>query len=137
MRRPAVQGSCHCGRVRFELRLPTLMVSHCHCASCRKIHGAAFVTWTAVLDDAFRVLEGQEHLVGYLSSPGVTRSFCARCGAHVLYRSLDLPGRAYVPLAALDAPLDSAPSMHVNYAEKVPWLTMEDELPRHDAFDDE
>ena len=51
--------------------------------------------------------------------------------------ALNLPGKTYVPLAALDAPVDSAPTMHVNYAEKVPWLTMEDELPKHDAFDDE
>ena len=41
----AAHGGCHCGAVRFVARFPSRFVAHCHCASCRRAHGAAFVTW--------------------------------------------------------------------------------------------
>ena len=41
----AATGRCHCGGVRFVARFPSRFVAHCHCESCRRAHGAAFVTW--------------------------------------------------------------------------------------------
>ena len=43
-----VTGGCLCDAVRFRITLPTLFCAHCHCSMCRRPHGAAFVTWTAV-----------------------------------------------------------------------------------------
>lgn len=39
------RGRCACGRVRFVARFPSRFNAHCHCESCRRAHGAAFVTW--------------------------------------------------------------------------------------------
>ena len=30
------QGSCHCGRVRFEVRTELTRVSECNCSICRR-----------------------------------------------------------------------------------------------------
>ena len=43
-----LRGSCLCGTVRYEIRGPVGRVSHCHCAMCRKAHGAAFATYGRV-----------------------------------------------------------------------------------------
>ncbi len=34
-----------CGRVRFVARSPSRFCCHCHCESCRRSHGAGYVTW--------------------------------------------------------------------------------------------
>ena len=129
-----IQGGCSCGAARFEIELPTLFFSHCHCSFCRRAHAAAFVSWTAVPAERFRWL-CRDTLVGYRSSDPVTRSFCERCGTQLHYVSKVLPGKVYMPVAVLDSPMDRDPESHVNFVEAVSYVTLGDDLPRHDGFD--
>jgi hypothetical protein len=64
----AVLARCHCRAIVLELTLPTTMCSHCHCETCRRVHGAAFVTWTAVPRERFRFIEGEARLSTYTTS---------------------------------------------------------------------
>jgi hypothetical protein len=77
-----LRGSCLCGRVRYEMRGPVGRVSHCHCAMCRKAHGAAFATYGRVERSDFAVVSGAEDIASYRSSPEVMRTFCKRCGSN-------------------------------------------------------
>jgi hypothetical protein len=115
-------GRCHCGEVRFVARFPSRFVAHCHCESCRRAHGAAFVTWAGFPEAQVQVLAGAPALAVHESSPGTRRSFCARCGTKLFFQSLRWPGETHVTLAAFDAPLDRAPQGHAFYAEHVAWL---------------
>ena len=38
----AIQGSCLCGTVRYEIGAPFTAMLSCHCSMCRKHHGAPF-----------------------------------------------------------------------------------------------
>src|SRR6188768_238098 len=73
-----IPASCLCGDVRWEVDGPLtppdpndksplafLAMSHCHCAMCRKAHGAPFGTYLAVRDDQFRLTHGRERIVRY------------------------------------------------------------------------
>lgn len=122
-----IRGRCLCGAVRLALVPPTVFVSHCHCESCRRAHAAAFVTWTAVSEAAFTVERGVDALTAYGSSPGVTRSFCGRCGTQLIYRMEGLD-RVYVPVAVLEG-IDQLPDSHVSYEERVAWLAGVETLP--------
>lgn len=140
-----VRARCHCGGVVLMLALPSRMCGHCHCESCRRIHAAAFVTWTGFVRDQVRVESGQDMLRAYASSPNVTRQFCGRCGTQLLYVSSDEPEKVYIPRAAIleaeaDADdtsiaFDREPECHVNMADAVPWLSVDDALPKFDRFD--
>ncbi|MCP4899000.1 MAG: GFA family protein [bacterium] len=130
----AIRGSCLCGAVTFKLHTPTKFFSHCHCETCRRAHGAAFVSWTGVPDDCFEWLTGAEQLTGYRSSEHATRSFCSRCGTHVRYVSTDWPGTVYVPVATLSDPMDRDPEDHIHAGEAVSWCSLNDELPRYLGF---
>src|SRR5210317_1288371 len=79
-----VPGSCFCGAVQFTIELPTLFCGHCHCSMCRRPHGAAFVTWTAVPPKQLIVTAGEEQITRFESGPpkGV-RCFCSKCGSHL------------------------------------------------------
>jgi hypothetical protein len=118
----AAGGRCHCGKVRFVARFPSRFVAHCHCNSCRRAHGAAFVTWAGFPSSQVDVVEGREHLHVHVSSPGTQRSFCAACGTKLFFASDRWPGETHVVLAAFNDPVDRAPGGHAFYDEHVAWL---------------
>lgn len=132
----SISGGCLCNAVRVRLEPPTAFVSHCHCASCRRAHAAAFVTWTRVADERLQV-SGEAGLTHFESSPGVVRSFCSTCGTPLLFRGADMPGWTYLPVAVFDQPLDTTPDSHVSWEEHVPWIDDLDRLPRYRGKTDE
>ena len=118
----AACGCCHCGAVRFVARFPSRFVAHCHCASCRRAHGAAFVTWAGFPSVQVELVAGADLLSEHASSPGVARRFCRKCGTKLFYASDRWPGETHVVLAAFDEPVDRLPSGHAFYAEHASWL---------------
>lgn len=127
----SVNGRCYCGAVQFELTFPTEMCSHCHCESCRKSHGAAFVTWTGLPAKQFKFLSGESKIKKYQSRPGVRWGFCSDCGTSLLYDCDSAPEKVYVTVANLTASLDREPDGHVSFEEHVNWLNINDGLPRY------
>ncbi len=132
--RKIVPGGCFCGAVQFEIELPTLFCAHCHCSMCRRPHGAAFVTWTAVPPQQFRITAGQEHLKTFASSTLGRRQFCNVCGTQLFcwheHEDATDPDMIDITLASLHQPIDRAPDMHVFYDSKAAWSVVEDDLPK-------
>ena len=140
----AIRGRCLCAGVEFELQPPSDFCAHCHCESCRLSHGAAFVTWTSVAADHFRITAGGDLVRWYRSSDWIEWGFCGRCGSSMLYRAIgeghaEAPklDRMYVTVASLTEPLDREPSVHVSYEERAPWHEVGDGLPKHRGKTDE
>ena len=139
----ALQGSCLCGGVRFEIDGPLMRSSHCHCRQCQKAHGAPFRTRARVTAADFRFLVGEELVSFYESTPGTHRGFCKVCGAPVLVkfdehsRSAQTdPGAAAlygVALATLDDDPGVRPDAHAFMVDKAPWFTVTDDLPQYPA----
>lgn len=127
---PLVHGSCLCGEVRFSASLPTKWVAHCHCTYCRRAHGAAFVTWAGFSTEQVSIDADGRAPTWHSSSPGAERAFCPRCGSPMFFRSTRWPGEMHVARALIADPLDRDPSAHVFYETHVPWLQVNDELPK-------
>lgn len=125
-----VHGSCRCARVRFTARLPSKWVAHCHCNDCRRAHGAAFVTWAGFANDQVSLDPDSASPRWYDSSPGAQRAFCPNCGTPMLFRSTRWPGEVHVARALIEAPLDREPAAHVFFERHVPWLEVNDALPK-------
>jgi hypothetical protein len=124
-----VLGGCYCGDVRFEAELPPKFVAHCHCANCRRAHGAAFVTWIGFLAAQFRVTAGA--LSRFVTDTGATRSFCPRCGTTLLFEGPRWEGEVHVAFANLDEPGELAPDCHAYADRATDWCPILDELPRY------
>lgn len=56
------KGNCLCGSVRFEADTLLAQAAHCHCATCRKFHGAAFATIGSIPKRAFRWTAGENEI---------------------------------------------------------------------------
>jgi len=116
------RGRCMCGRVRFVARFPSRFCCHCHCESCRRSHGAPFVTWIGFPSRQVEIVAGADDLVAYASSPGTRRSFCRRCGTKLFFESDRWAGETHVALPAFDEPVDRAPDGHAYFEEHVAWI---------------
>ena len=123
-----LEGGCLCGRVRFKISGPPLVVTHCHCVTCRKAAGAAFVTWVTVRPAHFRWTSGEPAY--FRSSPPVRRGFCAACGTSLSYQRDDRPGEIDVTAGALDDPEAVTPQDHIWWKSRVSWFVPGDGLPQ-------
>ena len=121
-------GGCFCGHVRYDAgsRTPD-DTAHCHCAMCRRTTGAPVVTWAAFPRADFRFTAGAP--TAFQSSPGVRRWFCPRCGAQLAFDQ-DGDPKMDVSVATLDAAAAVAPDRHIWVADALPWLSLDDRLPK-------
>jgi hypothetical protein len=126
-----IRGSCLCGDVRFEISGALSGASHCHCTMCRKAHGAAFGTYAAARAADFRILSGEDRIARYRSSPGIVRTFCARCGSTLQWLRESKPEIVDIALGVLDDDPGVRPASHIYVASKAPWHEITDRLPQH------
>ena len=59
------------------------------------------------------------------------RLFCANCGTPMAYEADRFPGEIHFYAASLEDSRDFAPQHHVHWAERVPWIALADDLPKH------
>jgi len=124
-------GACLCGAVRFEIRLPSKWMAHCHCSMCRRAHGAGFVTWVGMDADRVAIRSGDNALRRYHSSPAAVRSFCGICGSTLFFESTRWAGEVHVARANLLDPIDRQPQAHAFFSDRVDWISVDDNLPRY------
>jgi hypothetical protein len=123
-----LNGSCLCGAVAYEVDAPVERIVHCHCQTCRKTHGAAFSSVTAVPREKFRWIRGEALLGAYESSPGKFRRFCSCCGSHVMAERVVQPV-VLLRLGCLDTPLSDRPQLHIWRSDGASWYDPKAQLP--------
>jgi hypothetical protein len=131
-----IRGSCLCGEVRLEISGAVSGGSHCHCSMCRKAHGAAFATYATVSAADFRIVSGENRITRYRSSPGIVRTFCARCGSTLQWLPESKPDKVDVALGVLDDDPGVRPTHHIFVGSKAPWHDITDSLPQHATYPD-
>jgi hypothetical protein len=124
-----VRGRCLCGDIRYEYRGDPTATLHCHCESCRRHTSAPVATFVCVAKATFRFLGATP--TTYVSSPGVRRSHCGRCGSPIAYESDRHPEQIDLYVGTLEDPAIAQASCHVHVAEQLPWFEMVDALPRY------
>lgn len=127
---PELSGQCRCGSVRYRVSGEVLNAGHCHCESCRRTTSSPVTTYFTAHRSAV-TLTG-DSLRHYASSPGVTRSFCGTCGSPMSYTGKTRPDEIDLFVATLDAGQSVEIKEHWYWSERVPWLHVEDDLPKED-----
>jgi hypothetical protein len=124
-------GHCLCGRIGFACEGPDLWRSHCHCESCRRQTASPFTTFFAVRNGDWRWTGDAPQV--YRSSPEVRRSFCPTCGSPVAYQIDTLPDETHFYASLLDDHSGFAPQNHDFWNERVGWVELADDLPKHEG----
>lgn len=126
------EGGCLCGAIRYRIEGAIESVAHCHCNSCRRSAGAAFVTWLTVERERVNWTSGKPK--EYRSSPGVTREFCGDCGTDLAYSSDKHPGTIDLTLGSLDCAASHPADRHIWTTDRLDWLSLDDDLPMHASW---
>jgi hypothetical protein len=138
-----LDGSCHCGAVRFTLESPhPYPFNLCYCSICRKTTGGGGFAINISGAHETLVIEGRENLRVYQAmvqypgestphkSPG-RRHFCVLCGSHLWMWDPRWPELVHPLASAIDTPLPAPPERtHLLLESKAPWVQ-----PRADPQD--
>ncbi len=94
-----LHGSCHCGKVRFEIETDPSYVSECNCSICTK----KGILHHRVPAERFKLIAGEDELALYQFNTKVARHyFCKTCGMHPFTRPRTDPDKYTVNFRCLD-----------------------------------
>ena len=126
-------GGCLCGSVRYAATELPSDVNYCHCRMCQKWSGSAMVVAAEFPHHAVTFSKKQPEI--YKSSDIGERGFCADCGSPLFFRYLEKK-TIYMAVGTLDHPENAPPRIHTCVDTQVPWLSIDDDLPRESSEDD-
>ena len=125
-----LEGSCHCGAVRFSVEShEPVPFMRCYCSICRKTAGSGGFAINLGADNATLQVQGREHLGVYRArlddgtlSTG-HRHFCRDCGTALWLWDPTWPDLVHPHAGAVDTPLPVPPSsVHMMLASKPGWV---------------
>lgn len=122
-----LSGACLCGAVRFTAKGRFGAVSVCHCAQCRRWHGAPG-SYTSVRRDRL-VFQNESGLAWYRSSDRARRGFCRDCGTSLFWEETGAPHLA-LAMGCLDRPTGLREQLHIFTAHKGDYYDIADGLPQ-------
>lgn len=122
-----LEGSCHCGSVRFRVESDTFYpYQACYCSICRKTAGGGGYAINLGADANTLEVEGGENLTVYAASStdrgAPERNFCRSCGSSLWLFNPMWPGLIHPFASAIDTPLPRPPErvrIMLDYA--APW----------------
>ncbi len=127
---PSLLGSCLCGSIRYRLdgEPSSEGAGYCHCRRCQRSTGAPVVAWVTYPKSSLTILQGSPK--AFQSTPKAIREFCPDCGTQLFFHYTEGPADIDVTIAGLDDPSTIVPRYHIWTSSQVPWLSINDDLPR-------
>jgi hypothetical protein len=132
-----MDGRCACGGVRYRLAGAPFAVHCCHCRSCQRETGSAFVINGLIETGMVEVVAGEPVTVDTPSDSGKGQKV-VRCPAcHVaLWSHYGGMGEkaAFVRVGTLEDPDGCPPQVHVFVRSKQPWVALPEIAPAFEVF---
>jgi hypothetical protein len=127
-----LEGSCHCGAVRFSVEAPhPYPFNLCYCSICRKTAGSGGFAINLGAEAATLKVSGEEHIrsfhailhdEGDARSPG-ERKFCGLCGTALWLWDPRWPELLHPHAGAIDTDLPVPPERtHLMLGSKANWV---------------
>jgi hypothetical protein len=131
------EGGCACGEVRYRLASDPLLTHCCHCLSCQRQTGSAFVINLLIEADRVELTAGEPQPVDVPRDDGSTQRIyrCPTCQVAVFSEY----GRReiwFVRGGTLDEPAGVTPDVHIYTRSKLPWIRLPESAPAFDVYYD-
>ncbi|MGR8953130.1 MAG: GFA family protein [Gammaproteobacteria bacterium] len=124
-------GGCLCGEVRYEIVAEPVKMANCHCRSCQRWSGSAFIPLLFVPYKALQVAGSYREFPTVAASGNtIFRAFCPHCGTPLFGRNSALTRHRPVAAMTLDDPGLYHPELDMWVADAQAWETMAPELPK-------
>ena len=135
-----LEGSCHCGGVRFSLHSAhPYPFNHCYCSICRKTAGGGGFAINLGAENSTLKVQGEEYLTVYrariqdqesgtTSESSAQRHFCRICGSALWVWDPRWPDLIHPFASAIDTELPIPPQRtHLMVASKAPWVELRED----------
>ena len=140
-----LEGSCHCGSVRFAVESSQpVPFMRCYCSICRKTAGSGGYAVNLGAEAATLVVQGRRHLRIYQARMApeddtvvseARRHFSGRCGSPLWLWDPRWPELVHPHASAIDTPLPAPTSrVHMMLASRAAWVRAEGG-PHDECFD--
>ena len=126
-----IDGSCHCGAVRYEARIDPGQVSICHCTDCQALTGSAFRVTVPAAQKDFRLLSGEPKIYIKTADSGRKRlqAFCGECGSPIYATSAGEGPETYgIRVGTIRQRDLLAPSQQIWRSSALSWVAPMDDL---------
>lgn len=125
-------GGCGCGQARYRLDGDPIVVNNCYCSLCQRQTGSTSVVNAFYETERVHLLQGRlstHELTGGSGKPHLVKR-CAQCGTALwshYFRMGELG--AGVRVGTLDDPASLRPDAAIFVADRMPWVTLPEEIP--------
>lgn len=127
-----ITGGCLCGKVRYEIAAQPIDSVNCHCRTCQKAVGAAYLAFMLVPASALTITgDYKEFPTLAASGHTVYRGFCTECGTSLFGRNSHFTHVRPVAAATLDDPSIFNPQKNIWVADAQSWDIMNPDLPSY------
>ncbi len=137
-----LDGSCHCGAVRFSVEAHApVPYMRCYCSICRKTGGGGgYAVNLGAKTETLKVTGASEIAVFHATIGGTEspaeRRFCKSCGSALWVWDPRWPELVHPFASAIDTPLPAPPEhVHIMLASKPDWVPV-DAAPGDARFDE-
>lgn len=133
-----LEGSCHCGGVRFKLESSSPSpFMRCYCSICRKTSGSGGYGINLGGDKATLKVKGRKNLSVYRAKmvdpktgksrrSAARRHFCKRCGSPLWLWDPTWPKLVHPHASAIDTELPAPPEVtHILVGSKANWVKVQ------------
>ena len=148
-----LEGSCHCGAVKFSVESSTpYPFNWCYCSICRKTAGGGGYAINIMADAETLDLQGGENITVYRSASnergryeedGLSRSrrhFCMHCGSALWVANPAWPEMMHPFASAIDTPLPKPPEIRTMMTDYAPeWAALPEgpDVNHYESYADE
>jgi hypothetical protein len=131
------EGGCSCGGVRYRVTPEPLFVHCCHCLSCQRQTGSAFVINLLIEAGYVEVLTGEPQPVSVPRDDGSKQRIFRCPGCQIaLFSEYGRPEVLFVRGGTLDEPGSVAPDVHIYTRSKLPWVALPESVPAFEVYYD-
>ena len=134
-----ITGGCLCGAIRYESSEGPIDAGICHCRTCQKSTGSAFMVIVGFNWSTLRFTGDEPRR--YKSSAIMEKGFCPTCGSllfdqYLVRTARSDPDMVWIQLGTLDRPEEVAINWHSGVESQLPWAHIDDGLPRNRCDED-
>ncbi|GCL61720.1 GFA family protein [Pseudaquabacterium pictum] len=118
-----IDGSCHCGAVRFTALIDPGRVMVCHCADCQVLSGAPFRAVAVAPYDTLHVTGTTKSYVK-LADSGNRRAqvFCPECATPLWATAPENPTSVVIRLGCVTQRAQLTPAVQIWQHSALPWV---------------
>jgi len=127
-----VDGSCHCGNIKFSADIDPGSIVICHCTDCQALSGSAFRAVVRVPREQVQWSGAKPKTYIKTAESGNKRAqaFCPDCGTSLYAGAVDNTGPLGLRLGTIKQRDQLKPSKQIWHRSAVAWLPELGQLPQ-------